>query len=353
MTKKTPHSGWASLTKPVADEPPAQPEPPTAIPVSGWIPLSEVRLETVSWLWEPWVPKGKLVVIEGDPGTCKSTLTTWIAAGITRGEWGPPSNVLLANLEDTAGDTILPRFLANGGDVRRVQIRDIDKGLRIPQDVPALVRMVAASKVGVVVIDPLMAALQGDSHRDQDVRQSLAPLTAMAADYGVAVVLVRHLRKGGGPAMYAGGGSIGITGAARAVMRVAVHPEDPDMRVLAMVKTNLGPLPPSQVFQVIYDGDIRGRVDWHGDTPFTAGDLDTYQRVNRGRGTDKRATAVAFLRAELADGPVLVSELRERADAAGLTWATVRRADTAVGITKKKSAFNGPWEWSLSEDSQG
>jgi putative DNA primase/helicase len=147
--------------------------------------------------------------------------------------------------------------------------------------------------------------------------------------------------------MYAGGGSIGITGAARAVMRVAIHPEDPDMRVLAMVKTNLGPMPPSQMFKVTYDGDVKGRVHWHGETALTADDLDTYQRVSRRQGTDKRGAAVAFLQSELADGPVLASDLKERAGAAGLTWATVRRAQTAAGIVTKKEGFNGPWMWSI------
>jgi energy-coupling factor transporter ATP-binding protein EcfA2 len=341
---------WEAVPQPPAPSPASQAGPSPTRPKTGrWKRLSEVTAKPVRWLWEPWLPRGKLTVIEGDPGCGKSTLTAALAAAVTTGAEGigPAAGVVLVNLEDDPADTTLPRVLVNDGDARRVLIPRVS-ALRIPDDVPDLLSAVQQIEAGLVVIDPLTQVLMGDGNKDQDVRQSLEPLVNMARDTGAAVVLVRHLRKGGGPAMYAGGGSIAITAAARCVLRVAVHPDDPDRRVLAMVKTNVGPTPRSVVFAI--DHRLGGRVVWEDeDCDLTADDLDTHYRVAKRRAAspDRLAGATAFLLELLTDGDVPASDVTRAAESAGHSKATVRRAFKGLEGVARKDGFAGHWVWSL------
>lgn len=228
--------------------------------------LADVVAERVEWLWPGRMPRGKLVVLDGDPSVGKSTLALDLAARITTGHpmpgedlaMVPPSAVVLMAAEDGLADTIRPRLDAAGADCTRVHHLDAvptvdDEGTVrerppvIPGDVEAIEALVVATGAVLVIVDVLMAYLSGrsDSHRDQDVRGALAPLVAVAERTGATIVVLRHLTKSpGGAAIYRGGGSIGIVGAARSALLAAVDPDDDTgtRRVLAAIKCNLGPL---------------------------------------------------------------------------------------------------------------
>src|SRR5215213_10043991 len=127
-----------------------------------------------------------------------------------------------------------------------------DKGneriVSIPEDIPLIEDAVVRVGATLVIVDPLMAFFSPkvDSHKDQGVRQALTPLKEMAERKGVAILLIRHMSKQDARnALYRGGGSIGIIGAARSGMLVEQHPDDEDLRVLAMVKSNLAEQAPS------------------------------------------------------------------------------------------------------------
>jgi hypothetical protein len=173
-----------------------------------------------------------------------------------------PRNVLLLTAEDGLADTILPRLLAAGanpryvcalGDVKEPE-RD-EKGkviagqfrarpLTLPTDIGYLQAYIARYDAALVIIDPLMAFLSGDvnSWRDQDMRSALRPLSEMAARTDCAILILRHLSKAQGQsALYRGGGSIGIIGAARSGLLVTRHPDDPERRLLCSTKSNLDP----------------------------------------------------------------------------------------------------------------
>ncbi|HLX89555.1 MAG TPA: AAA family ATPase, partial [Acidimicrobiales bacterium] len=125
--------------------------------------------------------------------------------------------------------------------------------ITLPSDVEALRRAVQRTKARFVVIDPLSAFLSGniDSYKDADIRRALHPLKILAEETGAAVVVVRHLNKTrGGSAIYRGGGSIGITGAARSVLLVAKDLSEPERHVIASVKSNLGPPPEALAFHL-------------------------------------------------------------------------------------------------------
>lgn len=206
--------------------------------------MATVAPERIAWLWPGYLAAGKLHVIDGDPGLGKSSMTLdWAARVSTGARWPdqqdgcPPAGVLLLSAEDGLADTIRPRLDAAHADVSRVfafSAFDIDgEGERIerpatlPGDVARMARAIETNGIGLVIVDPLMAFLAGsiDTHRDQDVRRALTALARVAEHTGAAVVLVRHLNKAtGGEAIYRGGGSIGIIGAARLAFTVGKDP---------------------------------------------------------------------------------------------------------------------------------
>lgn len=147
---------------------------------------------------------------------------------------------------------------------------------QLPDDLDSIEAAVCQMDAGLVVIDPLMAFLNGNvnSFRDQDVRSALAPLAALAERTGAAVVLVRHLNKAsGGHAINRGGGSIGLIGAARSGLLVTRDPDDPERRILASAKSSLGPAPPALVYRLSAADNGAVRLLWDDTSTHTAESL--------------------------------------------------------------------------------
>jgi RecA-family ATPase len=232
---------------------------------------------------------GKITALDGHPGQGKSTLTMALAACASNGHPLPgqgvrnPTGVIILSAEDEAEDTIVPRLMAHDADLSRIYILDAvaPKGQerkhlwRLPDDIGILESAIRECGAGLVVIDPLMAYLgsQHDSYRDQDVRMALHPLADMAKRTRAAVLLVRHLTKGGsGPALMRGSGSIGIIGAARAGLLVAPDPDDPEEqnRVVAVTKMNLGKRGASWEFRLVSTDLGCARVQWVRSSGHTA-----------------------------------------------------------------------------------
>ena len=247
--------------------------------------LSEIESEQVVWLWPERIPKGKVTLVDGDPGEGKSAMMTDLAARVSAGRTLPDgtlceaAGVVLLSAEDGVADTILPRVEAAGGNPSRVLALqtvgegDAERLPTLPDDLPLLQQAIERVEAVLVVIDPLMAYLSPklNSHRDQDMRRALAPLARLAQETRTAVVVIRHLNKtqGGNP-LYRGGGSIGIIGAARSGLLVAKDPEDEERRVLAALKCNLTKLPASLAFRLEEADNGAVRVRWCGESPLNA-----------------------------------------------------------------------------------
>lgn len=233
---------------------------PKTTPVT--VCLADVHPQPVRWLWPNRIPLGKVTLLVGDPKKGKSVLTLDIAARVTTGAGWPdapgqrfdPGGVVLLSAEDDLADTIRPRLDAAGADVSRivslqaVEHRDSKSGAMVKAgftlaDLLALEAAIAQTPAcRLVVIDPVSAYLAGaDSHVNAEVRAALAPLAELAQRTGVAVLLVTHLRKGEGLAVYRAIGSIAFTAAARAVWAVAQDRDDPTghRRLLLPVGCNL------------------------------------------------------------------------------------------------------------------
>ena len=329
--------------------------------------VSDVVPLPVEWLWQGRVPLGMLTTLDGDPGLGKSTVTLDLAARLSRGNVMPDgtpgpaaAGVVLLSAEDDLARVIRPRLEAAGADLRRiVTVAMLDGGERrdpliAAEDLAEVERHVLETGARLVVWDPLMAylPLEVNSHRDQDVRLALRRLSVMGERTGAAVLVVRHLNKGsGGPALYRGGGSIGIIGAARSGLLLTADPDDAagEVRVLAPLKSNLSALAPALRLRLVVDGAAsHPRVQWEGACDHTAERL--LSAASNPEERLARDEAAEFLRRILADGPVLVREVEREARAEGISERTLNRARKQVGVQAEKVGQPGDnkQEWWLS-----
>jgi hypothetical protein len=329
--------------------------------------VADVERELVRWLWPGRIPLGKVTVLDGDPGTGKSTLTLTIAAKVSTGSPFPDgarperADVILLNAEDDVPDTIRPRLEAAGADLARCWVLpdvqpDPDRPPRppeLPADVDAIEGMVKDKQAALVIVDPLMAFLAGtvDSHRDQDVRRVMASLAYMAGRTRAAVVVVRHMNKGTGSALYRGSGSIGIVGAARSGLLVAPDPDDDSRRILAMSKSNLAKMPDALAYRLVDDERYScARVVWDGASRHTANDL-VRARVDEEE-APALAEAVRVLKEILSDGPLAAGNIKKMAAQAGVAERTLQRARQALGVTTRRQGFGqgAIYVWSMPAD---
>ena len=331
---------------------------PNRRPVS--LRLSDVEAEHVSWLWPRYIPLGKITVIDGDPKLGKSTVATDIGARVTIGSPMPdgsradldgPADVILVSAEDGAADTIRPRADAAGADTRRIHLlTDVavrgDNGVTklepwmMPRDLDMLRVEIIKHGAKMVVLDPLSAVVDKsvNMYVDQDVRGALRPLKDIAESTGCAIVVVRHLSKSSGSkkAIYAGGGSIGIVGAARAALLVALDPDDPSekTRIVAPNGGNLGPEPTAMRYELVASDDEENetaRVKWLGESHHKAGALLAQPETDDQRSEREE---IADIITELTIGGVYpYQEAVKKIRAAGYdpSPSTIRRAIQLAG----------------------
>lgn len=324
--------------------------------------LDDLERTEVTWLWPGYLPVGKLTLIDGDPGQGKSLLSLDLAARLSTGRsWpdgaaGPaPGGVVLVNCEDGLSDTILPRLEELGADLGRVAafqgytVEDKFVSLPIfPRDVDTLRDLVKRKQARLVIIDPLMAFVDPmfSSINDQAIRQALLPLIQMAEETQCALLVIRHLNKtGAGRAIYRGSGSIGIVGCSRCAYLVGRNPEDPSVRVLACLKSNIAEPPPSLGFRVLRTDQLE--LEWLGPVDYSADDL-VGAAAKKGNALER---ACDFLRVQLHEGPLDLEVLRARAKSASISERTLFRAKNAL---QARSIETGPQAgrrhlWTLAE----
>ena len=321
--------------------------------------LEDVVSEEVNWLWNNWVPYGKLTIIEGDPGIGKSSISMDLAAAVTRSKamYGDdktiqrePANVLLLAAEDGLADTIRPRLESAGADVNRVRalvaVKD-EKGneqhFSLEKDLELADKVLSEGGYKLLIIDPLNAYMGAvDTYKDSSVRSILTPLTRLAEKHGVALVCIRHLTKAtGGRAMYRGQGSIAYTAAARALHVVGEHPEDPTQRVMSCTKNSLAPKPSSLAFK------IEGKhVEWVGTIELSADAL-----LAPALGSDDQSAldeAKEFLADILSQGAKSQKEIFKESKKHGIADKTLQRAKKALGVKSKKASTE--WMWMTADE---
>jgi putative DNA primase/helicase len=352
------------------DPPPPRREPKSDDP-EGVITksLASYSIEPIDWLWAGWLARGKLHMLAGQGGGGKSTLALGFAAIITRGgEWpdgtiAAKGRVLIWSGEDEVKDTILPRFLAMGGDPTMVDVIhavDDGKGPRRFNPATDMAKLAAAiERIGddlaLSILDPISSAYVGDSHKDAEVRSSLQPIVDLAERFGFAVLGIAHFAKNSVDRVPVERvmGSAAVGNLPRLVMAV-VRPDDRQApRRLVRVKSNIGPdgggfefdLTLRLVHRTDHDEGIPAQfVDWG---QFIEGSPRELFGVEQPAKEDAVAEAMEFLRELLAVSPLTSKEIRKAAEANGHSWRTISRAKKKLGIKSSPTEFQGDWEWSL------
>lgn len=320
-------------------------------------PCTEIAPATVDWLWEPYLARGKLAILDGDPGTGKSFVALDLAARLSRG--GPlpcgrpldrPHTTLLLSAEDHAADTIRPRLSAAGADLSHIHVVtalgiDLSPLPQFPADLPALEQLVRVHAADLIILDPLLSFFPHDvwANSDQSVRRALTPLAVMASDTRCAVLCVRHLTKSGGSkAIYRGGGSISIVGVMRTGLLLASHPDDEKLLVMATSKTNAGP-PGRSLGLRLEPGDSGHTVvRWCDPLDLTANELCT--KADRVRPRDR---ARGWLKEQLATGRRRATEIEAAARVVGIAYSTLVRAKDALAVVSEQ-VYEGAervWWW--------
>lgn len=223
--------------------------------------FSDIEATSVDWLWYPYIPFGKVTIIQGDPGDGKTTLALNIAAMLSRGERLPTEleytytydsiTSIYQTAEDGLSDTIKPRLTAANADCSRIcTIIEESNALHFCDN--RLENTIASTGARLLIMDPLQAYLGADvdMHRANEIRPVMARLEEIAELYDCAIVLIGHMNKSGKKAKYKGLGSIDITAAARSVLFIGRLHNDKSKRCLIPIKSNLAPEGRAVIFTI-------------------------------------------------------------------------------------------------------
>lgn len=312
------------------------------------INMADVMASQVNWLWYPFIPYGKLTIIQGDPGDGKSTLILNIAARLSKGEGldeemtpMEPMNVIYQTAEDGLADTVKPRLEHAGADCSRISIIDeSEKSVSMVDE--RLEAAIVRQKVKLLILDPIQAYLGGgtDMNRANEARDMTKKLGALAEKTGCAIVLIGHMNKAGGnKAAYRGMGSIDFFAVARSVILVGRIEGQDNMRAVIQIKNNLAAFGHSKAFELCNEG-----FRWIGDYEITA---DEVLGGIAPKG-NKLEQAKQLLRDLSNENEMLLSaDIIELAKQAGLSKRTMETAKSELGINAKK--VNNSWYWNLSK----
>lgn len=308
------------------------------------INMQDIEVEAISWLWYPFIPYGKVTIIQGDPGEGKTTLVLQIIARLTKGESiidenkKPPINVIYQTAEDGLADTIKPRLLAANADCSKVLVID-DKDTPLTMRDIRLEKAIAETSAKLVVLDPIQGFLGADvdMHRANEIRPIMKHIAELAGKYKCAIILIGHMNKCSvGKSAYRGLGSIDFQAAARSVLIVGRIKDEPEIRVVCQTKSSLAPEAKAVAFRL---NDETG-FEWIGELDITADDLLS----GTVKGTKKQA-AMDFLENLLADEQMLQKEIIELARQKGISDKTLRNAKDELKIKSKR--VNNQWHWSF------
>lgn len=344
--------------------------------------LADVEEEATQWLWEPYIPVGKITILEGDPDSGKSYLSLAIAAHLTTGrhlpfgkstiEAGLPRNVLMLIGEDGTADTIKPRFRKSGGTMERLSLlegvvttkegeEDVYSSITLDK-IPLLEKALEKTRPSLVVVDPFQCFLGAkvDMYRANETRPILSALSKLAEQHNCALLLIRHLKKLGDKTIYRGIGAIDILAAARSVLLAGRNPQPPnvcelirsdssgallepkDRFALVQTKCNLGKKGPSLVYSI---DDTGLTID--GVSQLTAEDI-----LNVSTNTGKQDVD-DWLEEMLASGPKEANAVKAAAAAKGYGRYKLQGACDRLGVVRKPSGFGGAWVWELPATADG
>lgn len=308
--------------------------------------MSEIQAEPVSWLWEPYIPRGKISLIQGDGGNGKTTLSLVIATAVANGEAlpggfaDPPANVIFQTAEDGLSDTIKPRLEQLGADCSRIFVVDeSEESLSLSDE--RIERAIIETNAKLFILDPLQAYLGGsDMNSAKGMRPLMKSLAAVAERTDCAIIIIGHLNKASirTKSQYRGLGSIDIYAAMRSVLTVGIINNGENMRVIVHNKSNLAPPGVSMLFTL----DPVCGFSWQGEYDINADYVFTNDRQTPESQFDR---AKQLIKDALHNGMVPAADMERMADKHGISMKTFNRAKSALGVTSVK--ISNIWYWQM------
>ncbi|NPV93093.1 MAG: AAA family ATPase [Firmicutes bacterium] len=334
---------------------------------SGQTPLtprliraSEVETADIEWLWEPYLPKGKITFLDGNPGEGKTFLALNIAAMVSTGAAFPaqpgrtgigrePANALFLNSEDGVADTLVPRLIKAGADLSRVMIlsgKSNENQEREPftlADTRILRAAMEEVEPVLLIIDPIQAYIGArvDINRANEVRSVMNRLVIIGEEFNCAVLCIRHLSKGRQEkAIFRGMGSIDFSAVARSILIAGID-QNTGKRILTHAKSSLAPLGKSIHYEISESGFTWGNIsDMNAD--------DLFEPPAEQKESRAIEEAKTFLWEQLKYGPVKSEQIFRLANETGISSTTLKRAKAEMGIrAQKEKGAGGNWIWEI------
>lgn len=304
------------------------------------IHMEDVVSKEVEWLWYPYIPYGKITIVEGDPGEGKTTLVLKLAAALSMGLPLPcdddkeyePIHIIYQTAEDGIEDTIKPRLEKAGADCSMIRVIDeTDKELSMTDD--RLEQAIIETGARLIILDPIQAYIGAtvDMHRANEIRPVLKHLGIIAEKHNCAIILIGHMNKASGSkSTYRGLGSIDIQATARSVLLVARLRDKPNIRIMAHDKSSLAPAGDAIGFEMTEDNVIV----CIGPYDIT---IDELLSGNEGRGKKKLDIAENFIKEYFGTNKVIPSnEIMMEAAKRSIKRNTLLSAKKKLGITSDK-----------------
>lgn len=337
-----------------------------------------IRPEPINWLWPGWLASGKMHILGGQPGTGKTTIGLALAATLARGgRWpdgtkAPIGSAVIWSGEDDPTDTLAPRLIAMGADMRRVHFvggtTENEKARSFDPATDMLALQSALHAIGdakLLVVDPIVSAVAADSHKNGEVRRGLQPLVDLAQAVGCALVGITHFSKGtqGREPIDRITGSLAFGALARVVLVCAkeqqAEDDQPPRRIFLRAKSNIGVDDGGFVYDIqqgelsAYPGIHASSISWGEKIEGSARDILADAEAPREEG-GALTDAQDWLRDFLSDGPQTQREVKAAAEAHCHAWKTVLRSKKALGVESRKMGgdFGGrgaQWHWMLPE----
>lgn len=305
--------------------------------------LDTVKPVTVEWLLYPYLPLGKVIVLAGEQGIGKSFFTLYLVSKFSKGISSyntndlffgidlPPQKILYQNAEDGIADTIVPRLIKLNANMSNIAyLRE-----KISFSDSRLEQLFQKVKPTIAIFDPVQSFIDAkvDTHKVNEVRQSLDILINLGSKYNCTIILIMHNNKLGNQKMlYRVTGSVDFTALPRSVLSAVQDPQDPNNLLIIHSKSNLARKGQTLKFTKLDDtieftgySDI---TDYKMDNPYSAGE----------KASPKLEQAIEFLQDYLQDGAKTRKEINQELYKRGLDIGkdTLIKAGDILNISMEK-----------------
>lgn len=328
-------------------------------------PLKDIEREEIDFIWQPYLARKEVSILEGDPGLGKSYLAQMVAGSIAMGKRIPSAYkgtprahgpVVYLDIENSAASVTKPR-LEDNGYIDLDNYYPVEQPFSIDDEeaLEDLYEWLEEIKPILVVFDTLNTYIgRADTHKASEVTQAFGIFKDIAIQFNCSVLVLRHLTKGNGSAIYRGQGSIAFAGSARVVMSVGVDPNDTETRAMAITKINFAKAPKALTFRIEERPKGKSEFIWGDFVDLTAQEILDASAEARAEGKTGQGMqdAMEFLEATLPPGTKSdESKLYRMAEKRSIDPKLLDRAAAKMGVLKKKRKKDKVPYWEMPDES--